>query len=85
MILIVENMSSRNNFVLINRFPWLSSMPVGILYDICAIFPDSIIRITVPDIKTIRTYRKTFAPLVKNQPELHLGEIIQQTCPELFL
>lgn len=83
MILMVHNKQSNYRFVLINRSPWLirDTGVAAIPY----IFKSSVLTVQANDINHIKQLRKQFAPLVANQDELHLGEIIHLHYPELFI
>ena len=83
MILRVINNSSKHGFYLVNRSPWLIRDTYA--QGLRDLYPNSVLTIRVADIDQIKLLRKQFAPIVINQDELHLGELIQQHFPELFI
>lgn len=85
MILLVQNRASQKWFLLTNTDNILKVVSYDIAHGILYGFPNSILRLEVGSIEEINELRKKFKPLVKDKPELNLGECIKAEFPEIFI
>lgn len=85
MILLVRNEATQRDFILINKYPYIKAATGNFPYQLRDFFTESILDLKVADIVAIRELRKKLPTLVKDQPELHLEEIVMLHFPELFI
>jgi hypothetical protein len=81
MIFSFRNKATGISYVLVNKNPWIKVMEGHGLSNLLEAFPESVLFLSMKNMKEIKDFLKVTTPLVKDQPELHLGEIIQNSFP----
>jgi hypothetical protein len=84
MMLLVINKQTYKYFLLINEKPWLRVVSSSVAWTFQKELANSLITIQVDTLEDIKELRKTFAPVVHKQPELHLGELVRDYFPQIF-